>query len=133
MAYNPIKAPSILDRFRDAAAEEMGIRPASRKRPTNPQESKTVLEAERWRTELIKDITRKIAKIHEPGLLESQVRDINDDINKKIGEKAKWEIRIRELGGPDYARRAMLVGLGAEGVTVPGTKGYRYASSIQFI
>lgn len=90
MAYNPKKATSIFDRFREAAEEEMGIRPAARKRPTNPLESKTVLEAERWRTEVIKDLTRRIEKIHEPGLSDGQVRDVNDDINNKLRIKVQW-------------------------------------------
>jgi hypothetical protein len=35
------------------------------------------------------------------------------------------EHRIRNLGGPDYIRRAQIIGIGAEGVSVPGTKGYK--------
>jgi pre-mRNA-splicing factor ISY1 len=88
---------SIYDRFRDAAAEEMGIRPASRKRPTNTLDTKTVVEAERWRTELIKDLTRRIEKIHEPGLSDGQLRDVNDDINNKLRIKLQW-VRVFDLG-----------------------------------
>ena len=33
-----------------------------------------------------------------------RIRDLNDEINKLIREKGHWEVRIVELGGPDYAR-----------------------------
>ena len=35
-----------------------------------------------------------------------RIRDLNDVINKLVREKGHWERRIRELGGPDYARNA---------------------------
>jgi pre-mRNA-splicing factor ISY1 len=89
-------------------------------------ESKSIGDIERWRHELIKEITRKIEKIHEVGLTDAQMRDLNDDINFKVNEKRKWEKRVLELGGPDYLRRGNGVQLGDEGAVVPGTKGYRY-------
>lgn len=38
------------------------------------------------------------------GLGEFRIRDLNDEINKLLREKGHWEVRIKELGGPDYAR-----------------------------
>ena len=35
-----------------------------------------------------------------------RLRDLNDEINKLIREKGHWEVRIVELGGPDYAKAA---------------------------
>lgn len=35
-------------------------------------------------------------------LSDYQVRDLNDDINKLMGQKYHWERRIKELGGADY-------------------------------
>lgn len=37
------------------------------------------------------------------GLGEFRIRDLNDEINKLLREKGHWEVRIKELGGPDYA------------------------------
>lgn len=37
------------------------------------------------------------------GLGEFRIRDLNDEINKLLREKRHWEVRIKELGGPDYA------------------------------
>ena len=36
------------------------------------------------------------------GLGEFKIRDLNDEINKLLREKGHWEVRIKELGGPDY-------------------------------
>ena len=38
------------------------------------------------------------------GLGEFRIRDLNDEINKLLREKGHWEVRIKELGGPDYGR-----------------------------
>lgn len=38
------------------------------------------------------------------GLGEYRIRDLNDEINKLLREKGHWEVRIKELGGPDYVR-----------------------------
>ena len=45
-----------------------------------------------------------------------RIRDLNDEINKLIREKGHWEVRIVELGGPDYAKVAFLLFIGACGV-----------------
>jgi pre-mRNA-splicing factor ISY1 len=47
--------------------------------------------------------SRKIAnKSVLVSLSDYQVRDLNDDINKLMGQKYHWERRIKELGGADY-------------------------------
>jgi len=56
---------------------------------------------------------------------EHKIRDINDQINKLIREKAHWEKRIRELGGPDYAKTAPKI-LDSDGKEVKGSGGYLY-------
>lgn len=39
---------------------------------------------------------------------EQRIRDLNDEINKLLREKAQWERRIIELGGPNYRVRICL-------------------------
>lgn len=56
---------------------------------------------------------------------EFRIRDLNDDINKLLREKGHWEVRIRELGGPDYSRVGPKM-LDQEGKEVPGNRGYKY-------
>lgn len=94
--------PSRVERFKEGVLEDKGFKMPSRKRPMNTNECKSISDIERWRHELTKDISRKIEKSHEPGLTDAQMRDLNDLINKLLAEKAKWEYRVIELGGPDY-------------------------------
>ena len=59
-----------------------------------------------------------------------RIRDLNDEINKLIREKGHWEVRIVDLGGPDYAKAAPKVqdsqGFEIQGATGKGS-GYRQA------
>lgn len=59
------------------------------------------------------------------GLGEFRIRDLNDEINKLLREKGHWEVQIRDLGGPDYARVGPRM-LDHEGKEVPGNRGYKY-------
>ncbi|KAH6928806.1 hypothetical protein HPB50_019898 [Hyalomma asiaticum] len=59
------------------------------------------------------------------GLGEFRIRDLNDEINKLLREKGHWEDRIKELGGPDYAKVGPKM-LDQEGREVPGNRGYKY-------
>lgn len=44
-----------------------------------------------------------VTYLSSAGLGEFRIRDLNDEINKLLREKGHWEVRIKELGGPDYA------------------------------
>ena len=95
------------------------------KRPTIASECESVGEAEKWRREIVKDITKKIAAIHNASLGEHRIRELNDEINKLMGKKHHWEIRIRELGGSDFTR--IKTGLyDVEGKALPGVPNYKY-------
>lgn len=72
------------------------------RRPFLASECQDLGEAEKWRRELVRDITRKIAEIQNAGLGEGRIRDLNDEINKLIRTKHHWERQIKALGGPDY-------------------------------
>ena len=81
--------------------------------------------AEKWRGQILKEVSRKITKIQDESLSDFQIRDLNDEINKLMKEKWGWERQIRELGGPNYMRGGAVVD--NEGREVPGGgKGYRY-------
>ncbi|KAI9188217.1 NineTeen Complex (NTC) component [Blastocladiella emersonii ATCC 22665] len=127
MARNQEKAQSMLFRFREAEMAELGLS-QSAKRPPHTKMAATLAEAERWRGQVVREITRKVSRIHDPGLTDSQVRELNDDINKLFKEKWLWERRVVELGGPDYTRAGG--GGGArgdlDGAEIAGMKGYKY-------
>ena len=54
---------------------------------------------ERYRQQIIREISDKVAKIQNEGLGEHAIRDLNDGINKLIREKYHWNRRKKELVG----------------------------------
>jgi pre-mRNA-splicing factor ISY1 len=54
------------------------------------------------------------------------IRDLNDDINKRMREKWHWEKRIVELGGIDHSRSGQPQAYDAEGSFLQSTGGYKY-------
>lgn len=123
MARNAEKAMTALARWRRMKIEEE--KGPELRRPALASECTDRKQAERWRLEIIRDIAKKIAQIQNPGLGEFKIRDVNDEINKLLRMKYHWEVRIRELGGPDYKRIAPKM-LDREGREVPGNRGYKY-------
>jgi pre-mRNA-splicing factor ISY1 len=100
-------------------------------------------DCERWRGEIVREISRKVSKIQDGesfcshnslqrtdgipikvGLTDYEIRDLNDEINKLMREKGHWERQIVTLGGANY-RRARTAMLDDEGREVPGTRGYK--------
>lgn len=130
MARNAEKAQSMLFRFRAQQASDLGILDTSRtRRPKAISQQDHIPTCERWRGQVLKEISRKVTKIQDPALSDYMVRDLNDELNRLFREKWQWEVRIRELGGPNYMRGG--AGAGAvrdeEGRVVEGGgKGYRY-------
>lgn len=127
MARNSEKAQSMLFRFRAAQAAESGLLPTSSlRRPKAPSTVSTIPLCEKWRGQILKEVSRKVTKIQDESLSDFQVRDLNDEINKLMKEKWGWERRIRELGGPNYMRGGGAV-FDDQGREVQGGgKGYRY-------
>ncbi|KAK8929289.1 Pre-mRNA-splicing factor ISY1 [Metarhizium anisopliae] len=127
LARNSEKAQSMLFRFREAQAADLGIIDAGRaRRPKGITEVDSVPLCEKWRGQVLKEISRKVSRIHDPVLSDYQIRDLNDEINKLMREKHMWEIQIRNLGGPNYMRTAGRI-YDEEGREIPGGgKGYKY-------
>ncbi|XP_058488802.1 pre-mRNA-splicing factor ISY1 homolog isoform X2 [Solea solea] len=122
MARNAEKAMTALARFRQAQLEEGKIK---ERRPFLASECSELPKAEKWRRQIISEISKKVAQIQNAGLGEFKIRDLNDEINKLLREKGHWEVRIKELGGPDYVRFGPRM-LDHEGKEVPGNRGYKY-------
>ncbi|KAK3073691.1 NineTeen Complex (NTC) component [Teratosphaeriaceae sp. CCFEE 6253] len=127
MARNAEKAQSMLFRFRAQQASDLGILDISKTRRPKAISAQThIPTCERWRGQVLKEISRKITKIQDPALSDFQIRDINDELNKLFREKWQWEVRIKEMGGPNYMRGGGRV-VDDEGRVVDGGgKGYRY-------
>ena len=128
-ARNSEKAQSMLFRFREAQAAELGIIDASRvRRPHAISTVTTVSECERWRGQVLKEISRKMTQIQDIALSDFQIRDLNDQLNKLMREKRAWESRIRALGGPNYTRAAAASASrdGSGGGGFGSGRGYQY-------
>lgn len=116
----------MLYRFRQAQAEELGV-PVRRneRRPKVITTVNSVGECDKWRGEVMREITRKVARIQDPGLTDYEVRDLNDDINHLFREKTQWERQIAALGGANYRSGVPRI-LDDHGEEIPGMRGYRY-------
>lgn len=117
----------MLFRFRAAQAADLGILDIGRtRRPKAITSIDSIPTCEKWRGQVLKEISRKVTRIQDPSLSDYQIRDLNDEINKLMREKWMWEMQIRNLGGPNYMRGGGRV-YDDEGREIPGGgKGYRY-------
>lgn len=97
------------------------------KRPHLASEVDDVGECEKWRREVVKQISKKVTEIQNGSLGEHKIRDLNDFINKLLREKKHWERQIKFLGGVDYMAqsRSELAGIG-QGDKAYGVDGYYY-------
>lgn len=109
-------------RWRAAKEAESGEK---ERRPYLASECTELPKCEKWRLEIIREISKKVAQIQNAGLGEFRIRDLNDEINKLLREKRHWENQISALGGPHYRRYGPKM-LDAEGKEVPGNRGYKY-------
>ncbi|KAF3935991.1 hypothetical protein ABW20_dc0106660 [Dactylellina cionopaga] len=126
MARNSEKAQSMLFRFREQQAADLGIIDAGRaRRPKGITEITSIPSCEKWRGQVVKEISRKVTKIQDPSLSNYQIRDLNDEINKLMREKHMWEVQLKNLGGPNYMRFAGKM-TDENGREIPGHKGYKY-------
>jgi pre-mRNA-splicing factor ISY1 len=126
MARNMEKANLMLNRWtsmKDDIAKGGGG--GKDRRPYLASECKVLPEAERWRREVIRDITKTVAELQNAGLGDARLRDMNDLANKLLREKGHWERQIKALGGPDYAATAPKI-FDADGRELPGSRGYKY-------
>lgn len=125
MARNSEKAMSTLHRWRQLQASEAegGIKGKPKRRPYLAELCQDLKEAEKWRREIISEISNLVQLIQNEGLEECKIRDMNDHINKLFREKKHWERRIIDLGGSNYIRT---VSTKSEDDDVLGTRNYKY-------
>ncbi|CAJ0840634.1 1997_t:CDS:10, partial [Entrophospora sp. SA101] len=101
-ARNEEKAQSMLYRFREAQAVQLGLVKPKERRPYLASDCNNLKDAEKWRQQIIREISRKLMR-----------------------EKGHWEDQIKKLGGPDYRKVGPKM-LDHEGKEVPGNRGYKY-------
>jgi len=106
-------------------AQRLELEGEAERRPYLATECNDVKQCERWRNQIIREIAKMVAQIQNSGLGEYRIRDMNDEINKRMREKRHWEDQILELGGPNYKKIGPRM-LDHEGKEVPGNRGSRY-------
>src|SRR5436305_11821353 len=115
----------MLYRFREQQAAERGlIDTTSQRRPKVITQVDSIPVAEKWRGQVIRQISRAVTKIQDrtppaphtkirslwpqfrysvvrmlifciASLSDYQIRDLNDDINRFMKEKYVWEVQLR--------------------------------------
>jgi pre-mRNA-splicing factor ISY1 len=95
------------------------------KRPHLASTVSDLAECEKWRRQVIRDITREVAAIQNAALGEYKIREINDYLNKLLREKHHWEKQIKALGGPAYTTESARI-MDQDGKHAIGTDGYYY-------
>ncbi|RMD40774.1 hypothetical protein DV735_g4376, partial [Chaetothyriales sp. CBS 134920] len=82
----------MLYRFRATQASESGLLPtSSTRRPKAPSTIATIPACEKFRGQIVREVSRKLLKIQDESLSDAQVRDLNDEINRLMREKWGWE------------------------------------------
>lgn len=104
--------------------KEQMAKPERDRRPFLASECDNPQDAELWRRDIIREVTKSVHLIQNAGAGEHKIRDLNDQINKLLRERVHWDKRIVELGGPDYAASAPK-SYDADGRELPGGGGYR--------
>ena len=94
-------------------------------RPHDANSCNSISNCDKWRQDIIKEICDKVTDIQNAGLGEFKIRALNDQINKLLNEKRAWDRRIKELGGPDYAKLERKM-YDRDGMELPGSGGYKY-------
>jgi pre-mRNA-splicing factor ISY1 len=102
MARNEEKAMNLFNKWQTFKTEFHSK--SSNRRPLLASECESVGDAEKFRRDILKDLTKKTALIANASLGEFKIRDLNDEINKLLKQKHFWEVRIRELGGGDIIK-----------------------------
>eukprot|EP01100_Stratorugosa_tubuloviscum_P012155 TRINITY_DN5625_c4_g1_i1.p1 TRINITY_DN5625_c4_g1~~TRINITY_DN5625_c4_g1_i1.p1 ORF type:complete len:289 (+),score=153.47 TRINITY_DN5625_c4_g1_i1:59-925(+) len=123
MARNEEKSQSMLNRYLQMKAEAK--QKPKRRRPRLATDCNSLVDAEKWRIEILREIGHKVAEIQNEGLTETTIRELNDRINKLIREKYHWERQIVELGGPNYTANAPKIFDDDDGLSAAGSS-YRY-------
>jgi len=123
MARNQEKAQAMLNRW--ITAKRQAIMGVEQKRPFLATEVESLPEAERWRAQILKEVSKSVSNIQNGALGEHKIRDLNDKINKLLREKKHWERQIKILGGPDYMMVSQRVA-DADGRNAMGGGDYYY-------
>ena len=117
MARAQEKSGAMLNRWLALKGEELGGgrrggAGGGERRPRLASECRDLAQADKWRSQLLREIGGKVLEVQNQGLGEERLRELNDEINKLLRVKYHWEKRIVELGGPNYLKESPPAGGG---------------------
>lgn len=92
----------LLNRWVRMKREERALK--SWEKPSDPGTVNSLSDCERWRKRVCDDLNEKLEKLYNEPLPPAETRFLNDEANRTIQEIRRWEHRILQLGGIDYAR-----------------------------
>ena len=69
------------------ASKQGALHGEKQRRPYLASECSDLDQADKWRQEILREIGRKVMEIQNAGLCEHRLRDLNDEINKRLREK----------------------------------------------
>ena len=121
MARNEEKANNLFNKWDTFKKDFHSV--GSNRRPLLASECDSLGDADKWRREIVRDLTKKTSMIQNATLGEFKIRDLNDEINKLTKQKHYWDIRVRELGGGESRSKQFYE---VDGKELPGQPGYRY-------
>jgi pre-mRNA-splicing factor ISY1 len=121
MARNEEKAMTLWNKWHTFKADFHSVK--SNRRPLLASDCESLPEAEKWRREIVQNLTKKLSAIKNASLGEQRLRELNEEINKLARQKHYWEIRIRELGGTISLGKQFV---DIDGQALPGAPGYKY-------
>lgn len=129
--FSLVRAQGMFNKWTSGKQEALRGCSVARSRPFHTHAAKDVNEADRWRSDVLREVGQKVMEIQNAGLGEHKLRDLNDEINNLLKEKWQWEMRIIELGGPNYIRSAPKIEDADGGLVQPpgmsgDRKGYKY-------
>ncbi|PFH34511.1 RAB43, member RAS oncogene family protein [Besnoitia besnoiti] len=125
MARNAERANAVLNKWlavKDAVVKGVATR---QRRPRDVNSCGDIKQAEKWRSEVMREIGKMIAQVQDASLGEHRIRYLNDDINKMIRVKKAWEFRTKDLGGPDYSTSSTTLEATSK-MSAAGADGYMY-------
>lgn len=128
MARNAERANAVLNKW--LAIKNAVLKGSQQKTslgPNIPEECDDLNRATQWRSQLVREIGRGISLIQDASLGDHRIRDLNDEINKKLRIKRRWEYRIKELGGSDYSTASDALSL--SGVAAAGGDYYYFGAA----
>ncbi|KAK1444040.1 Pre-mRNA-splicing factor Isy1 like protein [Babesia gibsoni] len=101
MARSSEKANATLNRWLRIKSSLATHETSLSRRPRSTADVDDLRTAEHWRNLVQKDVMISISRIQNASLGEFAIRDLNDEINRLIGLRKRWDQRVIELGGVD--------------------------------